>query len=258
MNGPDRELRAAVEAVALGRASGSHLDPEEIAAYHAGELPPEEERRVQDHLVACRECADLLLDLEGLGDPSFGADADLPPNAAEAVWAGVREQIRRDEPAKVLPMTTRRVNPPRMWQALAATLLIATAGLSVYVVSLRRTVDELSRPQLNAPVLDLYPEGRVGRGAATGAPEVPPEARLFTVILSPADRGSWADYEAEISNAEGVVWRARGLRRNAFGSFSLTLSRRALSTGEHRIRLFGLAGEERELIGEYVLQIPPA
>lgn len=244
-----------------GPDTGGHLDPEEIAAYHAGELPPEDERRVQDHFVACRECADLLLDLDGLADPGFGADADLPPNAAEAVWAGVREEIRHDEPArsaKVLPMAPRRVHPPRMWQALAAALLIATVGLSFYVASLRRTVDELSQPQVNAPVLDLYPEGHAGRGTATEAPEVPPEARLFTVILSPADRGSWTDYEAEISNANGVVWTARGLRRNAFGSFSLTLSRRALSTGEHRIRLFGLAGEERKLIGEYVLQIPPA
>jgi len=243
MNGPD---------------TGVHLDPEEIAAYHAGELPPEEERRVQDHFVACLECAGLLLDLDGLADPGFGADADLPPNAAETVWAGVREQIRRDEPAKVLPMTTRRVQPPRMWQALAASLLIATVGLSFYVASLRRTVEELSRPQANAPVLDLYPAGHAGRGTATEVPEVPPEARLFTVILSPADRGSWTEYEAEISNAKGVVWTARGLRPNAFGSFSLTLSRRSLGAGQHRIRLFGLAGEKRELIGEYVLQIPPA
>ncbi len=265
MNGPDRELRDAVEALALERGSGGHLDADELAAYHAGGLPPEEERRVQDHLVACRECADLLLDLDGLGDASFGADEDLPPNAAETVWAGVREQIRREEPARpatVVSLESRRARPavaPRWWQALAASLLIATVGLSVWVASLRRTVDELSRPQVNAPVLDLYPEGRARRGVATSTPEVPPDARLFTLILSPAQRGAWEDYEAEISDADGaVVWTARGLRPNAFGSFSLTLPRKALGAGEHRLRLFGLSRNTREPIGEYVLQLPPS
>ena len=85
---------------------------------------------------------------------------------------------------------------------------------------------------------------------------------MFTLILSPARRGDFEDYEAEIAPNDGEggaeVWRARGLRPNDYGSFSLTVPRRALGTGEHRIRLFGIgSGGEREPLGEYALRIAP-
>jgi hypothetical protein len=245
-----------------------HLDPDELAAYHAGELSPEGERRVQDHLVRCRECAALLLDLDGLGDPDFGREEVLPAGAADTIWEGVREQIRReaDPLAPIIPLEARRarstaLRSPRWLQALAASLLVATLSLSLWVASLQRTVQELSRPQANAPVLDLRSLTARGEGVPPPAVAVPADARLFTVILHPPPLRSQDEYRVEIARAGGgTVWSEGGLRPNRFGSLSLILPRRDLGTGEFRIRLFGTGPEstgQEEPLGEYALFVEP-
>ena len=231
-----------------------------LAAYQARELPPAEERRVQDHLSLCRECALLLLDLQELDDPDFGREIEVPVGTGEALWEGLRKEIGEIPVAAVVPFQRRRLAAPPPWMsALAAALLVAVIGLSAWVASLRRTIEGLSRPEVNAAVLDLVPGG-VGQreGGPRAAAVVPSGSRLFTLILSPGQRGDFQDYAAEIAHPGGeVVWRGRGLRPNAYGSFSLTLPRRAFAAGEHRLRLFGIRGGRREALGEYAFQIAP-
>lgn len=263
MSDHEPEIRQAVEEwmARAGADGGAHPDAETLAAYHARELPEEEERHVQDHLLVCRECAGLLLDLEGLGDPDFGREVEIPAGTEEDLWERLRQEIRKEpEPPAVVTPIRRRTAPPHWMSVLAAALLVAVVGLSAWVASLRRTVDELSRPEVNAPVLDLVPLG-IGQRDEAAEPdaEVPSGAQRFTLILSPARRGDFEDYEAEIAPAGGpVVWRDRGLRPNDYGSFSLTVHRSTLGTGEHRLRLFGIgSGGGRELLGEYALRIAP-
>src|SRR5947208_7978389 len=115
-----------------------HPEPELLAAYHAGELTEPEERRLQDHLVGCPECAALLLDLDGLSDPAFGAGS-LAPADQEALWRSLQAEIRKEEPAPLAPVVPlrRRTLSPTWLPALAAALLVATTGLSAWVVSLQ-------------------------------------------------------------------------------------------------------------------------
>ena len=224
----------------------THPDADELVAYYEGTLSPGDMQRVQDHLVACRECASLAADLEGLGDPDFGAGEDVPDS--ELVWGKVREEIRRDN---VVPF------PRRPWlMPLAATLLISTLALSGWVAWLRGQVRDLSSPQLNAPILDLYPAGST-RGEGPAVQTVPPEARLFTVILNPAGRPAFERYELEILNAGGVVRRDGGLKPNPYGSFSVTLPKDLLGSGDFRVRLVGIdSGGGRQTVEEYALRIP--
>jgi hypothetical protein len=230
-----------------------HSDADELVAYYEGTLSPVDMQRVQDHLLACRECAELVVDLEGLGDPEFGTGEVIPDESAELVWKNVRQQIRRDErPANVVPFRA----VPRWVQPLAAMLLISTLALSGWVAWLRGQVRDLSSPQLNAPVLDLYPAGST-RGEGPAFQTVPPEARLFTVILNPADRPAFDTYELEILDSSGgVVWRDGGLKPNPYGSFSVTLPRDLLGTGDFRVRLVGIdSGGGRQTVEEYALRI---
>lgn len=266
MNDQEPEVRQAVEewiagAGVAGWEDGGHPDAETLAAYHARELPAAAEQRLQDHLLLCRECAGLLLDLERLDDPDFGHEIEVPEGTGKALWDGLRQEIRKEPaPNVVIPFPSRRTLAPPPWMsALAAALLVAVVGLSVWVVSLRRTVGELSKPEINAPVLDLVPRGIGEReGGPAPAAVVPSGSRSFTLILSPGRRGDFQDYEAEIARAGGeVIWRGRGLRPNDYGSFSLTLSRHALGPGEHRLRLFGIRSGRREVLGEYALRIAP-
>src|SRR5947209_7004686 len=144
-----QNLRAAATAAA---GQGPHPEPGELTAYHAGELSLEAERRLQDHLVACRECAALLLDLDRLADPGFGAAAEREAAAErDAAW----ESFRREIAAIPEPARPSRPIPPRWLYALAAALLLAVGALSFQVASLThreaalaRQVAALSRPEL--------------------------------------------------------------------------------------------------------------
>lgn len=263
MNDWTDDLRQGVEELAgeARRSADVHLEPEEIADYRDGRLSPADAERVQSHLVACRECAALLLDLEGLADPAFGAAEPWSAADADAVWEGVRSGLGdKKAAASVIPFPA-RVRPPRWLQALAAALLIAVLGLSTRVASLRHTVHELSRPEVNAIVLDLYPEGsgRRSEGEGEGA-EVRGGARFLTVSLHPAAAESYPDYEIEAAGADGrPIWQESGLRPDDLGLFLVTVPRSALSVlagGDVRLRLFGLdAAGGRHPVGEFTLRL---
>jgi hypothetical protein len=225
-----------------------HPDTEELASYHAGALAPAEEKRIQDHLLLCQECSATLLDIARFADPEDDG-AGLPEGLADAVWEGVASQIR----PTVLPFPQRAAAQhwPRGLTALAAALLVTTIGLSVWVASLRRTVDELSRPQVNAPVIDLY-SGTVRSDGAAAVRVIPRDARVFTLILNPVSARREKEYRVEVVRADGGrAWSAAGLTPNAYGSLSVTLTRRALGAGDFRIRLYG----EESLIAEYALRV---
>ena len=251
----DETLHQTIEEILVK--SDTHPEADELVAYSEGTLPAGDMQRVQDHLVACRECAALVADLEELGDPEFGSGEELPPETGEIVWEKVREEIR----PKVLPFRGREkpAASPRWLQSLAAMLVISTLALSGWVARLRDQVKELSSPQLNAPILDLYPAGstRGPRSVTPAVQTVPPDVRLFTVVLSPAGRPAFASYELEIVDAGGgVVRRDGGLQPNPYGSFSVTLARDLLGPGDFRVRLVGIdPGGGRRTVEEYALRI---
>jgi hypothetical protein len=242
----------------------SHPEPhpksEILAAYHAGELTEPEERRLQDHLVGCPECAALLLDLDGLSDPGFGAGS-LSPADQEALWKSLQAEIRKEEPAipalaaPVVPLR-RRSASPRWLPALAAALLVATIGLSVWVAELRHRMNELLQPQANAPVLDLDADAARGEGEEDVA-VVSPENRFLTLILTPAGERRYERYRVEIGRGGKAAWAHDGTL-NSSGSFSVTVPLLALGGGRFQVRLFGLgpgSAGGKELIEEHVLRI---
>jgi hypothetical protein len=259
MNDDDRDLRQGVAdlAAAARHRLGPHPDADELAAYHTGTLAPADEKRVQDHLVVCQPCAAALLDIARFIDAEEEGE-EVPADLADSVWEGVAAQIRRDDPrpsAAVLSFPTPKPELPsrsRALQALAAALLVACLGLSVWVASLRRTVSDLSRPQANAPVIDLYSGIARGEGTPRPVEPVPQDARLYTVILHPASPQRGKEYRVEIVRADGaVVWSETGLLLNAYGSLGLIVPRSALGSGDFRIRLFA----KEASVEEYELRV---
>ena len=265
MNRNELVREAIEEYLAMTKRQGNaHPDPDELVAYHEGGLTPDDERRVQDHLLGCRECAALLADYDGLTDPDFGAEEDIPESAVEVIWDKVREEIRKDplpqpRPSNVVPFRSPegRKEPRRWLQPLAAALLISTLALSVWVANLRGKVEDLSSPEANAPVLDLYPAGSTRGAGGAISPAVPLDFRFFTIILNPPGRADFEAYEVEILDAGGDVLRTQqGLEPNRFGSFSLTVPTEVLGAGDFRIRLVGIGpGGARQIVEEYALRL---
>jgi hypothetical protein len=125
------------------------------------------------------------------------------------------------------------------------------------IAELRQTVDELSQPQINTPVTDLYPRDYIrGQEGAVKTVAVPSGANFFTLILNMAGQPSHPEYALEILDQGGrAIWRGRGLQKSLYNNFTVTLPRRSFSAGPYRIKLYGLRGARSELVEEYALRI---
>lgn len=126
------------------------------------------------------------------------------------------------------------------------------------ISELRQTVGRLSRPQLNAPIIELDPQQDPIRREANNVQilRVPSGTNFFTLILNTVGESSYPDYGLEIANQRGqLVWRGQGLEKSSFDTFRLGLSRQWLPAGQYQIRLYGLRGERKELLEEYALRV---
>jgi hypothetical protein len=126
------------------------------------------------------------------------------------------------------------------------------------IADLRQSLAELSRPQLDAPIVDLDPSNST-RGNATGDAErieAPPTANFFTLILNIADRPIASTYAVEILDSNGKqVWRGQRLRMERDHSVNLTLARRMFPAGRYLIKLYGLRSGKQEPVADYPVQI---
>lgn len=126
------------------------------------------------------------------------------------------------------------------------------------IADIRQSLAELSRPQLDAPIVDLYPSNST-RGNATGDAErieAPPTANFFTLILNIADHPLASTYAVEILDSNGKrVWRGQRLRMGQDNSVNLTLARRMFPAGRYLIKLYGLRNGKQEPVADYPVQI---
>ena len=72
-----------------------HVSIEILSAYHRRDLPPEEATQVRSHVVQCRPCQRLLLDLAHFLDDEQGPGHITPQDVEEA-----RRQLETQARAK--------------------------------------------------------------------------------------------------------------------------------------------------------------
>jgi hypothetical protein len=260
---PEIELRRRLAAPAgdwvaeAGGGDGDHPDVDALIAYHGGGLPEDEQRRIQDHLVACRECLGHLLELVEFAGP--GAGAEGAAGAAEfetaAAWRALRPRLPAAPAARW----------PRRAVALAAALALAALGLGLYALDQRRAATalgerlaELSRPQPGAAIVDLFPASAVrGEGEPVPVVELPAGAGYATLVINLPEGERYGGYEVEILDPAGrPLWSGGGFEASAFGTLRLGVPGGLLPPGEHSLRLYGHDGEERHWIESYAIRVP--
>lgn len=267
----DPEIAAEVRRFAAERAApegAGHAEPADLAAYRDGRLPEEQAEALRAHLLACRECGALLLDLDAWSRGDLGSELP-PPNEFEiaAAWKGVRQAAGEVSPAGNLParLAAAAPAPSVRWRraplALAAAGLIAAIGLSIQNAALRRELGALSAPTINAPVADLSATPERGAAGEPTVVSLPAGAAVFTVVLAPpagAPEGAVAvEIAAEPKGAETegrLLWRAEGLLPNVGLSYTLAIPRRALG-GEGAVAIRLLAPADRRPVAVYHLKI---
>jgi len=126
------------------------------------------------------------------------------------------------------------------------------------IARLRQTVTELSRPQLDAPIVDLDPSDQT-RGNMTGDAariEAPPTANIITLILNITGQPSHSAYAVEILDSTGKqVWRGQRARNGPDHAVNLTIARRMIPVGRYLIKLYGLRDRKQEPVADYQVLI---
>jgi anti-sigma factor RsiW len=124
------------------------------------------------------------------------------------------------------------------------------------IAELRRSIEELSQPQVNIPITDLEQQGERGGGSGVTTMAVPAGANIFTLILHVTGEPSFPDYALEVMDGRGQrVTRAQKLRKSQLNTFTVALPRRLMPAGQYRLKLFGLRAGRSEVIAEYQLRL---
>lgn len=139
---------------------GDHPSPDRWLAYHRGELSEDEETLLQEHLGLCRDCFDLCEAAAAFAGPDE-APGPAQERETDALWSELRPRL--DPPPSPAAANVREISagarrrpfPDRLPLALAASLLVATVGLTLWNLRLQSTVDALRAPRPNAPIFDF-------------------------------------------------------------------------------------------------------
>jgi Putative zinc-finger len=225
---------------------GEHPTPEMLAAYCADELTPEEDEKIREHFVDCRDCPELLLDFKDFSAPDRAVTERIPESWVAAAWQSLRARLAR-EPAPRLQLA----------YSLTGLLLAATLGLSAWVVSLQRELRQLREPQANVQIetLDLSTRG------GSHAVRVPSGGERFLLSVATAADVAWRDcreIQVRLATEDGSELWTAGMPPPLDGTITLELSRRALPAGGYKIRFQGTgpscrtAGEDFPFVLSYL------
>lgn len=221
-----------------------HPAPEKLAAYHAKELPPEEADAIQEHVVQCGLCTELLLDLEGFLKPEEGS-------APEGVTAlGTEAGWRKARKAMGWPAHRGFFASASGGYSLAAALALAVIGLVAWNLNLSR---EIRRPQPVQSMRTLEAAGS-SRGTAFSGGEGPVHLPAEITLNLPTENPE-TFYRVDLfpGASHRPVWSldvpAQGTTLN------FLLPEKALPTGRCIIRVSSLSKNGASRVWTYELSI---
>lgn len=234
------------------RNPGAHPTPEELSAYHAQELSPADDLRVREHVVACQECADLVLDLQALYDAGIAEPSSVADLEQAAAWRDLRERMGF-EPGKTSPLPSRSVSRGFFASALggysiAAALLAVAVGLTVWNVSLVRE----SREPRSIPIVRTFEES--GSLRAGGEPlERPLVLPALIILILPTEIPD-QPYRVDFIR-EGGIHPESSRELSAQGTeLKILLPEGMLPAGRYEVRV---AGPSPSQVWTYKITIAP-
>ena len=153
-----------------------HPSADQWLAYQRGELPAEEEARLQEHLVRCRDCFDLAAGAAAFAQP----DEESQEVETAAQWRLLRPQL--DPPTPKVQSIRRPSRGDRLPMRLAASFFVALVGMTVWNLQLRSGLNTLRAPQPNVATFEIVPAER-----DTAGPELSMPAGPRMLVLHPAE-----------------------------------------------------------------------
>ncbi|HWM94513.1 MAG TPA: zf-HC2 domain-containing protein [Thermoanaerobaculia bacterium] len=230
------------------RSLKDHPTPQELASYHAGELPPEAEARLREHLAVCHECSDMLLDLARFSEltPPPGVP-ELTDQEVEEDWQALRKRMGEGKREgkrtsdNVVPL--RPVGQPKrerdypLWMPIAASLLIGVLGASYGIYERMQPRED---PQGSDSVGPYVPEvfdldATVRGGETVGAGKMSSQ-RGGLFFLTPAEEHP--RYRVEVRQNDKVLWGTEV--SGPIDSIPVNITPNFLEPGSYKIQLSGV------------------
>lgn len=126
------------------------------------------------------------------------------------------------------------------------------------IARLQARVRELSAPQVNIPVLEVFPQELAVR---TGQAEVnqlhiPRRAKTVSLILNSQSRTESKSYSLEILDSHGnVALSQAGLMRHSTGDYTVSIPTELLPSGNYTFNVYAQADGRRVKIESYLIRI---
>jgi len=209
-----------------------HRTPEELSAYQAGELTPEQNDAIQEHLASCELCTEVLLDLHRF--------LDLPPEdrpregvtdlQTEVEWKTLQAKLGAQG---LLPArgTSGTRKPRRHFLAAVAAIFLVSIGLASYLF--------LQGP---ARKLTLDPD----ESFRSGSLPVPAVQLPIDLFLRTSPHDSYPEYLVVLKRGEQTVRTYPHLPRDQDTlSVKVPLRRWGLKPGLYKFEMQGVSGQAR-------------
>lgn len=213
-----------------------HPSADRWIAYHRGELSDDEEARLQEHLVRCRDCFDLAAAAASFAAPEEKPDAGQEVETT-ALWRLLRPQLGPSSPDNIRAISGPRRRPYwtfRLASTLAASFFVALVGLTALNFQQRSDLVALRQPQPNVAVFDLRSGERAAGGREWTLPPGPRVLVFHPAVELPA-------YRLAVQDAvTGKELESYELRLNE--KFALTLYFPERRPGLYRLELASARG----------------
>ncbi len=152
-----------------------HPSPDQWIAYQRGELAADEEARLQEHLVRCRDCLDLAAGAAAFAQPDEEPDAAQEAETA-ALWRQLRPRLDPPLPGNVRNIADGPRRPSRGFRlptTLAATFFVALIGMTAWNLQLQNAREALQAARANVPIYDIVAGERGPAGQELTVPAGP-------------------------------------------------------------------------------------
>jgi hypothetical protein len=232
-------------------APDDHPAPEKLSAYLANELSPEEDDALQEHLIACPLCTDLLLDLQRFLDPP---EEDRPREGvadfeAAAEWRELKGKLGRGASHPAVVPKRRPLRRVAESPALAAVLALLLVGAAYRSVMLQR---ELTRPSTVQITTIEAPGGK--KGAPASAEPTPFRLGNVAVFDTHSER-PYPRYRLSFIDKDGRIQITVEAQEDENGMIGLRLPKNSLTPGLYHVEVVGLEGTAANPIREFDIRI---
>jgi hypothetical protein len=205
-----------------------HPSAATLSAYHARTLPSDEVAQVQEHLTACGQCREQLLEYaQFMASPAEEPADNVSSLKKAAEWRRLRSSL----------YSSKR----RLTYAMAAVLFMAVVGLSIYTLS--------SGPERSKTLEPL--DSDRGRPGAAEAVQLP-----VTLLLKSPAKSPYPEYRADLWSGSGRHIRGISrLKQSPSFDVKIHLKEDDLAPGDYRIELQGIRKGTRFPVGKYVFRV---